>query len=344
MDAVERLTLEEADAPSLLALTHVHRYEVAAEICAGLRVLDLCCGSGYGTRILARSAASVTGVDIHEPSIERARAALGDSGAVSFEVADALEYLERDLAGRFDAIVLLEGLEHLPEPTKVIELLRAHARAGAVLFVSIPNEGSFPPEDKQFHLTEFEYEDVIAIIDGLDGAQVFGQSHAEGSLISAPDAVEAGPVQARLTLAERAAAQHFNHYLLVANIDEHKILGSSHMQLTVAPTFHGYMLDLERENRALWHTNARLARERLGVADSAAAAALDRIDELEGAKRLPLSTAADRSPAKAAAQIVLNILPHAVTIQVTRYRERARLAAARRAELERSGLPQRRSR
>ena len=343
MDAVERLTLEEADAPSLLALTHVHRYEVAAEICAGLRVLDLCCGSGYGTRILARSAASVTGVDIHEPSIERARAALGDSDSVSFEVADALEYLERELAERFDAIVLLEGLEHLPEPRKVIELLRSHARAGAALFISIPNEGSFP-ESNRFHVTEFEYEDVIAILDGLDGGQVLGQSHAEGSLISAPDAVEAGPVQARLTLAERADTQHFNHYLVLANIDERKILSSSRIQLTVAPTFHRYMLDLERENRVLWRTNVRLARERLGVADSAAAAALERIDELAGAKPLPLSTATDRSPARAAARIVLNILPHALTIQVMRYRERARLAVARRAELERLGRPQRRSR
>ena len=85
----------------------------------------------------------------------------------------------------------------------MIELLRSHARAGAALFISIPNEGSFP-EDNRFHVTEFEYEDVIAILEGLDGAQVFGQSHAEGSLISALDAVEAGPVQARLTLAERA--------------------------------------------------------------------------------------------------------------------------------------------
>jgi hypothetical protein len=180
---------------------------------------------------------------------------------------------------------------------------------------------------------------VIAIVDGLDGARVLGQSHAEGSLISTVDAVEAGPVHARLTLAERADAQHFNHYLLVANIAEHEILGSSHMQLAVAPTFHRYMLDLERENRVLWRTNVRLAREKLGVADSAAAAALKRIDQLDAAERpSPPSAVPDRSPGNAAAKIALNILPHAVTLRVIRRRERARLAAARRAELERSGL------
>ena len=35
---------------------------------------------------------------------------------LSFERADALEYLERPLAEDFDAIVLLEGLEHLARP------------------------------------------------------------------------------------------------------------------------------------------------------------------------------------------------------------------------------------
>ena len=118
------------------------------------------------------------------------------------------------------------------------------------------------------------------------------------------------------------------------------MLGSSIMQLTVAPTFHRYMLDLERENRTLWRTNVRLARERLGVADSAAAAALQRIDELAAAERRPPPppAAPDRSPGNAAARIALNILPHAVTLWVIRFRARARLAAARRAELERTGM------
>ena len=88
VDAVERLSLEEAGGQTLLAVTHVHRYEVVAELCAGMRVLDLCCGSGYGTRILAGSAAAVTGVDNHEASIERARADLDREG-VAFERGDA---------------------------------------------------------------------------------------------------------------------------------------------------------------------------------------------------------------------------------------------------------------
>lgn len=340
MDAIERLTLEEADAPSLIALTHLHRYEVAAELCAGMRVLDLCCGSGYGTRVLAGAAVSVTGVDIHGPTIERAKAALTDLDTVYFEVADALEYLERDLGQDFDAIVLLEGLEHLPDAAKTVKLLRSHAEAGMSLFVSIPNEGSFP-EENPFHLSKFSHEDAIALCDGLQRARVLGQSHAEGSLIADPDSVEAGPVNARLALAERAEAEHFNHYLVLANMDESRIPSSSLVQLTVAPTFHRYMLGLERENRVLWRTNVRLARARLGVADSAAAAALKRIDALDQPE--PAAVTPPGSPKnpliRAVARLALNLLPHAVTLALMRHRERVRRAEERRTRLKRAGLP-----
>ena len=131
VDAVERLSLAEAGEPSLIALTHVHRYELAAELCAGMRVLDLCCGSGYGTRILSTTAAAVTGVDKHEASIERAKADLGDRDAISFERGDALEWLERPLAADYDAIVLLEGLEHLPDPGRALEAASPSRRGRA---------------------------------------------------------------------------------------------------------------------------------------------------------------------------------------------------------------------
>ncbi len=345
MDPLERLTLEDANAPSLLALTHVHRYQAAAEICAGMRVLDLCCGSGYGTRLLSRTAASVTGVDIDAASIERALATMSDVEDVSFEVADALEYLQRDLSERFDAIVLLEGLEHLPDASRVTELLRSHAQEGVALFISIPNEGSFP-EDNPFHLTEFDYEDAIAIFEGLPGARILGQSHAEGSLISELGAVELGPVEANLVLAERADAKNFNHYLVIANFGESRVPATSGMQLSVAPNFHRYMLELERENRTLWRANLRLARERLGVADSAAAAALKRIDELDRARppaAFPDPEPQEQSLARLGGKLVLNIMPHAVTVALMklyrRYRARQQRIADRAERLERSGLP-----
>ena len=53
---------------------HVAVYEWIAERCAGLRVVDLACGEGYGSNLLAGRAAEVIGVDANPEAYEHARA------------------------------------------------------------------------------------------------------------------------------------------------------------------------------------------------------------------------------------------------------------------------------
>ena len=79
-----------------------------------------------------------------------------------------------------------------------------------------------------------------------------------------------------MTLSERADLEHCNHFLAVVNADAalSSLAASARMQLAVAPSFNRYMLDLERENKALWRANQRLARDTGAIADSAAATAL----------------------------------------------------------------------
>ena len=114
MDVVERLTPDQAEEVSLIAMTHRHRYELAAELFAGMRVLDLGCGSGYGSEVLATTAASVVGVDVDAGALADARRGYGGAG-ITFEEGDAIELLGTRLADRFDAIVMFEALEHVSD-------------------------------------------------------------------------------------------------------------------------------------------------------------------------------------------------------------------------------------
>ncbi|MCD6015285.1 MAG: Methyltransferase type 12 [Solirubrobacterales bacterium] len=328
MDAVERLSLEQAGDSSLIALTHVHRYELAAELCAGMRVLDLCCGSGYGARILAGSAAAVTGVDRHQPSIGRASEELGDGERLAFEVGDAHEWLERPLAERFDAIVLLDGLEHLADLGRALDRLRAHAEAGLTLIVSVPNSRRFGEQNPD-HVLEFDLETALAAFKGLPGATVLNQFHAEGSLIRAAPSGEG--LAAHMTLAERTDAEHTDaehadHYIALVNAEGEPLerAGSSRMQLAVTASFNRYMVDLEQQNRALRRANQRLARERLGVADSAAASVLRRERGRELRPGLERVAGGGTKVARGLATVVLNILPHAITLVLLRIRSRLR--------------------
>src|SRR5919202_1223315 len=52
---------------------HLAVYEWIAARVGGLRVVDLACGEGYGSAVLARTARSVTGVDANPDAYEHAR-------------------------------------------------------------------------------------------------------------------------------------------------------------------------------------------------------------------------------------------------------------------------------
>ncbi len=53
---------------------HMHRYAAVQKVAADKDVLDVACGEGYGARLLAASARSVTGVDISEEAVRHAAA------------------------------------------------------------------------------------------------------------------------------------------------------------------------------------------------------------------------------------------------------------------------------
>ena len=53
---------------------HLVVYEWIAARAHGRRVVDLACGEGYGSAVLARTAASVVGVDANPEAFEHARA------------------------------------------------------------------------------------------------------------------------------------------------------------------------------------------------------------------------------------------------------------------------------
>jgi SAM-dependent methyltransferase len=144
-DSLERLVpdaLEPGDATGRETLRlHLERYEFAARCLAGARVLDIACGVGYGTRLLADRAGgrcAVLGVDRSGPAIEYAQGRYGCKG-VEFRAADAFAF--RDPEG-FDTIVSLETVEHLDDPRGFLAGLCAMLRPGGVIVASVPTTPS----------------------------------------------------------------------------------------------------------------------------------------------------------------------------------------------------------
>jgi 2-polyprenyl-3-methyl-5-hydroxy-6-metoxy-1,4-benzoquinol methylase len=277
MDVIERLTLEAAQADTMLASEHRHRYEFAAPLVAGARVLDLCCGSGYGSAILAAGAAHVVGVDNDAATIDTARITVArELDNVEFEVADAIAFLATDLPARFDAIVCFEGLEHLAELGRALELLRRAAHDGVRIVASMPNSKMLG-EDNPFHVTNLDYEELLALFDDFPEVTVVPQFLAEGSLICPAGATEA---DVSVDAHDRDEPEYANHLIFCAGFAPEEVQDAHHgrMRLSASPLFNRWSEDLKRGAAALRRENARLGRERLGKAGSAAATALARVE------------------------------------------------------------------
>jgi len=163
-DTLERLVpdaLDPGDATGLATLAlHLERYRFAARLLPPGRVLDLACGVGYGTALLAeRGDVEVLGVDLSTSAIGHARARHAGPRR-EFRVADALAF--EDARG-FDAIVSLETIEHVGEPGRLIERLAALIRPGGVLVASVPTTPSVDLNPHHLHdFSERSFRRLIA--------------------------------------------------------------------------------------------------------------------------------------------------------------------------------------
>ncbi|MBW5484240.1 class I SAM-dependent methyltransferase [Streptomyces bambusae] len=114
----------------------------------GLDTLDLACGYGHTTRLLARAGARRTvGVDVSAETIRLARTHPEGAEGIEYVVADAAA-LPR--LGPFDLVTAVYLFNHAPDRTALHAMftgIRDNMRPGARLLAVVPNPGAFPHVD-----------------------------------------------------------------------------------------------------------------------------------------------------------------------------------------------------
>jgi SAM-dependent methyltransferase len=100
---------------------------------AGLRLLEVCCGSGMMSEALVRQGARVTGLDVSAAAVGRAQERCRRFGfAARFLVGDAERLPFAD--GAFDVVAVHDGLHHLDDPQHALrEMARVSGRGVLVL-------------------------------------------------------------------------------------------------------------------------------------------------------------------------------------------------------------------
>ena len=163
---IERLTFrnpeEESSRPQAETIRlHRERYGWASEHVVGKDVLDLACGVGYGSAMMAEAGAkSVTGVDISPEAIAEAESSFQAPNLAFFcsdyrllKSGGAPVPLQEAYQRGFDVAVSLETIEHLPDPADLVRVLHAGLRPGGILIASVPVTPSM--DANPFHLQDF---------------------------------------------------------------------------------------------------------------------------------------------------------------------------------------------
>jgi 2-polyprenyl-3-methyl-5-hydroxy-6-metoxy-1,4-benzoquinol methylase len=160
---------------------HLAVYEWIAAQTAGKRVIDMACGEGYGSEVLAGAAKSVVGVDANPEAHEHARLRYGVPTRPNLRFA-------RDLVETFsepgDAVVFLQTIEHLQNPGEVLAHFRSLVGESGFVFVSTPNVLTLAPKgakrsDNPWHVHEYEADEFEMLCRGtFSDVEMYGLFYA----------------------------------------------------------------------------------------------------------------------------------------------------------------------
>lgn len=132
------------------AAFHLDRYRFACSYADGQRVLDIACGTGYGSALLLQAghAKSVVGVEISAEAVDYARRIYPGP---AFHVGSAAQIPLGD--GSVDLVVSFETIEHVDDDEAfLVEAFRVLANDG-LLVISAPNEWGL--ETSRFHVRDY---------------------------------------------------------------------------------------------------------------------------------------------------------------------------------------------
>jgi|TARA_Y100000758_G_C16049494_1_gene421077 2-polyprenyl-6-hydroxyphenyl methylase/3-demethylubiquinone-9 3-methyltransferase len=120
----------------------------------GKRILDIGCGGGILSESLALEGATVVGIDLAEAGLEVAKLHLLESGLdIDYQFISA-EDLTASESESFDVITCLEMLEHVPDPSLIIEACSKLVKTNGRVFFSTINRN---PKSYFFAIVGAEY-------------------------------------------------------------------------------------------------------------------------------------------------------------------------------------------
>jgi len=167
---------------------HLSRYFFARGFASSRRVLDLGCGTGYGTAILAEAAKNVIAVDISREAITYAMENYRRQG-LDFLVADCIQLPIRSATQ--DLVVCFEVVEHLSEQHRLLDEISRVLKPDGLLLMSTPNRRYYTEERQEinpYHTHEFDHQEFSSYLRRcFEGVEICFQNHVSSIFLGNPE-------------------------------------------------------------------------------------------------------------------------------------------------------------
>lgn len=163
---------------------HLHRYALAAELCFGKTVLDIACGDGYGSNLIANKALAVTGVDIDAATVENARKKYQKPN-LRFKTGNAAAIPCDD--NQFEAVVSFETLEHHDQHDEMMKEIKRVMQPDGFCIISTPDKLIYTDKKNYrnpYHVKELYKEEFTRLLKKyFSNVELYNQRFFSGSMI-----------------------------------------------------------------------------------------------------------------------------------------------------------------
>ncbi|MDQ0967602.1 ubiquinone/menaquinone biosynthesis C-methylase UbiE [Flavobacterium sp. W4I14] len=163
---------------------HLHRYAIAQKLVYNKNVLDIACGEGYGSNLLAKNALNVIGVDIDKETVQAATNKYKTSN-LSFRFGKADEIPLDD--NSVDVVVSFETIEHHTKHDEMLKEIKRVLRMDGILVISSPDKKHYTDETgyiNEFHVKELYQDEFQNLIHKyFSKCSAYNQRFISGSFI-----------------------------------------------------------------------------------------------------------------------------------------------------------------
>jgi SAM-dependent methyltransferase len=162
----ERILPQPGRDPLQRGVLAIHQaiYRFVASSCVSRQVLDVGCGTGHGTALLAQQARMAVGCDVAPDAVHYAQTMPLLRGRAF--VCDALHLAA--LPHLFDVVCGVEVIEHVPDVERFLAEVGRVLRPGGMCFFSTPNRLTHSPNSatpvNPFHVVEYTYAELDAVL------------------------------------------------------------------------------------------------------------------------------------------------------------------------------------